>query len=48
MTREEMYNRALEFDEIIRKLELEGKEDGWLKAIDEQQELVQTLELEEI
>lgn len=48
MTREEMYNRALELDEIIRKLELEGKEDEWLKAIDEQQELVQTLELEEI
>lgn len=48
MTRKEMYNRALELDEIIRKLELEGKEDEWLKTIDEQQELVQTLELEEI
>lgn len=48
MTRKEMYNRALELDEIIRKLELEGKEDEWLKAIDEQQELVQPLELEEI
>lgn len=48
MTRKEMYNRALELDEIIRKLELEGKEDEWLKAIDELQELVQTLELEEI
>lgn len=48
MTRKEMYNRTLELDEIIRKLELERKEDEWLKTIDEQQELVQTLELEEI
>ena len=48
MTREEMYNRALELDELARKLELEGKEDEWFKTIDEQQELVQTLELEEI
>lgn len=48
MTREEMYNRALELDEIIRKLELEGKEDEMLNAIDEQLELANLIQMEEV
>lgn len=48
MTRQEMYNRVIELETIIRKLEEMNKQDQLLQAIDEQLKLAQALELEEL
>ena len=48
MTREEMYNRVIELEDNIRKLEEMDKQDLMFQAIDEQLELAQALELEEL
>lgn len=48
MTRQEMYNRVIELETIIRKLEEMDKQDQLLQAIDEQMELAKELEIEEI
>lgn len=48
MTREEMYNRALELEVIIRKLEEADKVEEMLNAIDEQLELANLIQMEEI
>lgn len=48
MTRQEMYNRVIELETIIRKLEEMDKQDQMLQAIDEQLELAKELEIEEI
>ena len=48
MTREEMYNRALELEVIIKKLEEEDKVEEMLNAIDEQLELANLIQMEEV
>lgn len=48
MTREEIYNRVIELEGIIRKLEAMNKQDELLKAIDEQMELAAEIGIEEL